>query len=117
MARPKMLTITYMVLFSQRTVQLPACVTRQLQVIVRLPTKILTTRCAMFRCKELRTNDRSTIHRTSHAKLELTHKCVGDAPSVELSQKHELDVCSPAPFFCKMVAVTAIEHDEHERNI
>jgi hypothetical protein len=28
-------------------------------------------------------------------------------PSVWLSQKHELAVCSPAPFFCMMIQLTA----------
>ena len=30
------------------------------------------------------------------------------SPSVELSQKHELAVCRPAPFFCIITQVTAI---------
>lgn len=34
------------------------------------------------------------------------HLLVAHAPSVELSQKHELAVCSPAPFFCMMTQVT-----------
>lgn len=33
-------------------------------------------------------------------------------PSVELSQKQELAVCKPAPFFCMITQVTEIEQRE-----
>lgn len=36
-------------------------------------------------------------------------KRVGILPSVELSQKQELAVCSPAPFFCMITQVTEME--------
>lgn len=38
-------------------------------------------------------------------------------PSVELSQKQELAVCSPAPFFCIITQVTAMETNVCQRNL
>ena len=37
--------------------------------------------------------------------LLFSHRNVA-LPSVELSQKHEVAVCNPAPFFCMITAVT-----------
>lgn len=37
-------------------------------------------------------------------------------PSVELSQKHVLAVCRPAPFFCMMIQVTVEIHKHSSFN-
>lgn len=49
-------------------------------------------------------------HIQDHSKAAYMKNRCFNLPSVELSQKHELAVCRPAPFFCMMIQVTVGKH-------
>lgn len=91
MASPKTLTMQYMVLFSHRTVQLP--VEKQ---------KSVSLKAISLLCLDL-------VRFALKKKNEIWNACPVlqyVLPSVLLSQKHELAVCKPAPFFWSMMHVT-----------
>ena len=86
MDRPKTVTMQYMLLFSHRNVALPAR--------------------RKYAAGEPRITGPATGVR-AHGGPGLERSDGRGAPSVVLSQKQDVAVCRPAPFFCMSTAVTA----------
>jgi hypothetical protein len=92
-------TMQYMLLFSHRKVALPAA--RQ----THTQTNVVDVG---------RTAATSRPDASAESRRRGTVRQVRRAPSVVLSQKHDVAVCNPAPFFCINTAVTA--HADHRRS-